>query len=32
LDKMHKEHSSMIVSRSGSGSVGVSGFPFMIPH
>jgi uncharacterized membrane protein YkoI len=32
LDKMHKEHSAMVVSNSGSGSVGVSGFPFIIPH
>ena len=32
LDKMHKEHSAMAVSNSGSGSVGVSGFPFVIPH
>ena len=40
LDKMHKEHSAMVVSNSdsgsgsgsGSGSVGVSGFPFVIPH
>lgn len=32
LDKMHKEHSAMVVSNSGSGSVGVTGFPFIIPH
>jgi uncharacterized membrane protein YkoI len=32
LDKMHKEHSAMVVSNSGGGSVGVSGFPFIIPH
>ncbi len=32
LDEMHKEHSAMVVSNSGSGSVGVSGFPFIIPH
>jgi hypothetical protein len=32
LDKMHKEHSAMVVSNSSSGSVGVTGFPFIIPH
>jgi hypothetical protein len=32
LDKMHKEHSAMVVSNSGNGSVGVTGFPFIIPH
>jgi hypothetical protein len=32
LDKMHKEHSAMVVSNSGSGSFGVTGFPFVIPH
>jgi Peptidase propeptide and YPEB domain len=32
LDKMHKEHSAMVVSNSGSGRVGVTGFPFIIPH
>lgn len=32
LDKMHKEHSAMVVSNSGSDSVGVTGFPFIIPH
>jgi uncharacterized membrane protein YkoI len=32
LDKMHKEHSAMVVSNSGSGSFGVTGFPFIIPH
>jgi hypothetical protein len=36
LDKMHKEHSAMVVSNSEGGSdsdsVGVSGFPFIIPH
>jgi hypothetical protein len=32
LDEMHKEHSAMVVRNSGSGSVGVSGFPFIIPH
>jgi uncharacterized membrane protein YkoI len=31
LDKMHKEHSAMVVSNSGSG-IGVTGFPFIIPH
>jgi hypothetical protein len=30
LDKMHKEHSAMVVSNSGS--FGVTGFPFIIPH
>jgi hypothetical protein len=30
LDRMHKEHSAMVVSNSGS--VGVTGFPFIIPH
>jgi hypothetical protein len=32
LDKMHKEHSAMVVGNNGSRSVGVSGFPFIIPH
>ncbi len=32
LDKMHREHSAMVVSNSDSGSFGVSGFPFIIPH
>jgi uncharacterized membrane protein YkoI len=32
LDKMHKEHSAMVVSNSDGGSIGVSGFPFIIPH
>jgi uncharacterized membrane protein YkoI len=32
LDKMHKEHSAMVVSNSGSSSFGVTGFPFIIPH
>jgi hypothetical protein len=33
LDKMHKEHSAMVVSNSGGGEeTGVSGFPFIIPH
>jgi hypothetical protein len=31
LDKMHKEHSAMVVANNGSRS-GVSGFPFIIPH
>jgi hypothetical protein len=32
-DKMHKEHSAMVVSNSGGGEeTGVSGFPFIIPH
>ena len=32
LDKMHKEHSAMVVSNRGSEEGGVSGFPFIIPH
>jgi hypothetical protein len=32
LDKMHKEHSAMVVSNNGSHNVGVSGFPFIISH
>ena len=32
LDTMHKEHSAMVVSNSGSEEGGVSGFPFIIPH
>jgi hypothetical protein len=32
LDKMHKEHSAMVVNTNGSHNVGVSGFPFIIPH
>ena len=32
LDKMHKEHSAMVVSNKGNHGVGVSGFPFIIPH
>jgi hypothetical protein len=32
LDRMHKEHSAMVVSNSGSSRVGVTGFPFIIPH
>jgi uncharacterized membrane protein YkoI len=34
LDKMHKEHSAMVVRNNGSdsASVGISGFPFIIPH
>ena len=32
LDRMHKEHSAMVVRNNGSHSVGVSGFPFIIPH
>jgi hypothetical protein len=32
LDRMHKEHSAMVASNSGSGSVGITGFPFIIPH
>jgi uncharacterized membrane protein YkoI len=32
LDKMHKEHSAMVVNNNGSHNVDVSGFPFIIPH
>jgi uncharacterized membrane protein YkoI len=32
LDEMHKEHSAMVVRNNGGSSVGVSGFPFIIPH
>jgi hypothetical protein len=32
LDKMHKEHSVMVVSKNGSDSDSFSGFPFIIPH
>ena len=32
LDMMHREHSAMVVSNSGSEEGGVSGFPFIIPH
>ena len=32
LDMMHKEHSAMVVSNNGSHNVGISGFPFIIPH
>jgi hypothetical protein len=32
LDNMHKEHSAKVVSNSGNRSVGVTGFPFIIPH
>jgi hypothetical protein len=32
LDKMHKEHSAQVVRNNSSDSVGVSGFPFIIPH
>jgi hypothetical protein len=32
LDKMHKEHSAMVVSNNGGHSGGFSGFPFIIPH
>ena len=31
LDKMHKEHSAMVVSKNGSEG-GFGGFPFIIPH
>jgi hypothetical protein len=31
LDKMHKEHSAMVVGNNGNEG-GVSGFPFIIPH
>jgi hypothetical protein len=32
LDKMHTEHSAMVVSNNGSHSVGISGFPLITPH
>jgi uncharacterized membrane protein YkoI len=32
LDKMHREHSAMVVSKSSGEESGVSGFPFIIPH
>jgi len=32
LGHMHKEHSALVISNNGSGSIGVSGFPFVIPH
>lgn len=32
LDKMHTEHSAMVVSNNGSHIAGVSGFPFINPH
>jgi hypothetical protein len=32
LDRMHKEHSAMVVSKSSGKESGVSGFPFIIPH
>ncbi len=32
LDKMHKEHSAMVVSNSQGEESGVNGFPFIIPH
>jgi hypothetical protein len=32
LDRMHKEHSAMVVSNSRGEESGVSGFPFIIPH
>jgi hypothetical protein len=32
LDRMHKEHSAMVASNSDSGSIDVTGFPFIIPH
>jgi hypothetical protein len=32
LDKMHKEHSAMVISNNGSDSDSFSGFPFIIPH
>ena len=32
LDRMHKEHSAMVVSNNGSDSDSFSGFPFIIPH
>jgi hypothetical protein len=32
FDKMHKEHSAMVVSNNGSDIDSFSGFPFIIPH
>ena len=32
LDKMHYEHSAMVVSNNGGESDSISGFPFIIPH
>jgi hypothetical protein len=32
LDTMHREHSAMVVSKNGSESDSISGFPFIIPH
>jgi hypothetical protein len=32
LDKMHTEHSAMVVNNNDSHNVGISGFPFIIPH
>jgi uncharacterized membrane protein YkoI len=32
LDRMHKEHSAIVVSNKGGDTFGVSGFPFIIPH
>jgi hypothetical protein len=32
LDKMHKEHSAMVVNNSGNEDGGLNGFPFIIPH
>lgn len=32
LDRMHKEHSAMVVNNNDSQNVDVSGFPFIIPH
>jgi hypothetical protein len=32
LDKMHKGHSAMMVNNNDSHNIGVSGFPFIIPH
>jgi hypothetical protein len=32
LDKMHRKHSAMVVSKSSGEESGVSGFPFIIPY
>jgi hypothetical protein len=32
LDKMHKGHSAMVVNNNNSHNIGVSGFPFIVPH
>jgi len=32
LDKMHKEHSAMVIGNNSGHTGGISGFPFIIPH